>query len=446
MSSRGLVLPSCKGYSLFRVPDGYLAVDPQRSHWVRLARDEVPAFQLIDGKKSVSELRKTVSETLPPLLARASNILLAKLASAPLRRLTSHHRPTHPKQLYLVVTDRCNSRCPYCFRGRAGTTLMPRELAVRALKEFAGMAGSEGNVILTGGEPLLHPQIEELIWQSHRLKLKTTLQTNSTLLTKSMAQRIAPAINLVQISVDSTVSHINDFLRGYQGQLKCVQGAVAALRSHGVPVSLCATITTKNLADITRIPCAYPDCHFKSSPLLGIGRGRRQRGLAPTASRFLRAFRQAQNLQHAPSPKSQAPTFGRKILLCDAGTGVLSVAPDGRVYPCQSLHHPKWMCGDLHHQSLRRIYARSKVICQLRKLTVDDVSGCRTCDLRYICGGGCRANAFWRTYDIQSRDPWCKVIKAWLISAMLTTYSLAPTEVFLAGRIAVNKVPEERPF
>lgn len=42
---------------------------------------------------------------------------------------------------------------------------------------------------------------------------------------------------------------------------------------------------------------------------------------------------------------------------------------------------------------------------------VDDISGCRQCTYKYLCGGGCRARAHLINGNIMKKDPFCKMFK-----------------------------------
>jgi radical SAM protein with 4Fe4S-binding SPASM domain len=77
---------------------------------------------------------------------------------------------------------------------------------------------------------------------------------------------------------------------------------------------------------------------------------------------------------------------------CGAGRGGLAMLSNGDIYPCQLLCKPQFLAGNVFQHSFEEIY-QSEVLESLRRLTVDNLPGCATCDVRYICGGGCRATA-----------------------------------------------------
>jgi radical SAM protein with 4Fe4S-binding SPASM domain len=86
--------------------------------------------------------------------------------------------------------------------------------------------------------------------------------------------------------------------------------------------------------------------------------------------------------------------FPPNNLQCQAGIRVLSIDPIGNIYPCQSLHKKEFLCGNILHDDLKEIYRESEVLRNCRRITAETKIICSECDLKYICGGGCKALAY----------------------------------------------------
>jgi cyclic pyranopterin phosphate synthase len=117
------------------------------------------------------------------------------------------------RDLRISVTDRCNFRCPYCMPreifGR-DFAFLPREdlltfEEIARLAQLFAHAGVE-KIRLTGGEPLLRRDLEDLVEMLARIKgiQDLTLTTNGSLLTREKAQALKNAgLNRITISLDS---------------------------------------------------------------------------------------------------------------------------------------------------------------------------------------------------------------------------------------------------
>ena len=110
--------------------------------------------------------------------------------------------------LRISLTERCNLRCQYCMPAE-GVPLQPQERIltfeeiIRLSKIF--ISGGVNKIRLTGGEPLVRKDVEQLIGQLGQLKgLKTlALTTNGLLLPKKLDRLQSHGVNLLNISLDT---------------------------------------------------------------------------------------------------------------------------------------------------------------------------------------------------------------------------------------------------
>jgi MoaA/NifB/PqqE/SkfB family radical SAM enzyme len=106
-----------------------------------------------------------------------------------------------PLQCSLYVTDRCNLDCAYCTEydnSRPHPSLGELKKWIRKIRELGTM-----RIALVGGEPLMHPNIVELVRYCRELGFATSLTTNGFLLTRELVQQLEGAgLQVMQISVD----------------------------------------------------------------------------------------------------------------------------------------------------------------------------------------------------------------------------------------------------
>jgi cyclic pyranopterin phosphate synthase len=128
-------------------------------------------------------------------------------------------RPIH--DLRISITDRCNFRCVYCMPkekfGRDHKFLARRELLTfeeieRLARIFAGLGVSK--LRITGGEPLLRTDVEDLVERLSRVPGITdiSMTTNASLVTDERARRLREA-GLARINVSLDSLDDQDFIR-----------------------------------------------------------------------------------------------------------------------------------------------------------------------------------------------------------------------------------------
>jgi MoaA/NifB/PqqE/SkfB family radical SAM enzyme len=157
--------------------------------------------------------------------------------------------PNRPYHAQWMLTRRCNYRCRGCNVWQEQDT---KELSTREVKKGLDVLKELGviEVVLSGGNPLLREDIDEIIDYSSRLFI-TTVYDNG-----SMAERKIDALrhaDLVAISIDSLDARKNDYIRGVPGALKKAMHAVEKLSEEGICVGVAPTISQLNLYEIIDI-------------------------------------------------------------------------------------------------------------------------------------------------------------------------------------------------
>jgi sulfatase maturation enzyme AslB (radical SAM superfamily) len=148
-------------------------------------------------------------------------------------------------RLWLYTNFDCNLACDYCC-AESSPHARPRRLpvatAARASEEFAGLGGRE--VLVTGGEPFLVPELPELVAAAARW-MPVTVLTNAMLLQRGSRRRaldrLDPARVTMQVSLDSGTSALHDRHRG-RGSFDRARAGIALLAELGFRVRVTATV------------------------------------------------------------------------------------------------------------------------------------------------------------------------------------------------------------
>jgi MoaA/NifB/PqqE/SkfB family radical SAM enzyme len=180
-----------------------------------------------------------------------------------------------PLQCSLYVTDQCNLDCAYCTEydnSRPHPSLDDLKRWLTKIRDLGTL-----RVALVGGEPLMHPDIVEVVAHARAVGLAVSLTTNGFLLTKPLVQALEEAgLEVMQISVDRmTPSAIT------RKSFKTVLPKLDALRDSSINLHitgvLCADTLAESRAVLTtgldrgiptevRMVHADPDQHFRVDP------------------------------------------------------------------------------------------------------------------------------------------------------------------------------------
>ena len=143
-----------------------------------------------------------------------------------LRNAVLNARPFKPLYVKMKVFYGCNLKCEMCNHWRE--TREPPVSADR-LKEVLNELAELGTkkIHISGGEPMLRPQVPDMIEHASALGIKVTMTTNGTLIDKVKAKRLVEAgLRGVNISIDSPIRKMHEKIRGVEGAFKVTIKAV----------------------------------------------------------------------------------------------------------------------------------------------------------------------------------------------------------------------------
>jgi len=143
---------------------------------------------------------------------------------------------------------RCNLECEMCpFWRREDEALLTVDDEVRMMKSL--VRGGVSFLGFEGGEPLLRPDLPEILAESHQ-RFHTSVVTNGWLL-RNRIRDIAPHLDLVFVSLDG-IGDLHDRLRGIPGSFDRAVEGIRSARGH-VSVAISSTLTNENLGDAEKV-------------------------------------------------------------------------------------------------------------------------------------------------------------------------------------------------
>lgn len=320
------------------------------------------------------------------------------------------------------TTKRCNLYCKHCYRDsddQAAENELSLEEGLQLIDEIKA-TNAFRIIILSGGEPLLRKDLEDLAAHVKACGMLPVLGTNGTLLTNERAVSLKRAgVAAVGVSLDSVVAaNHNRFRQTENAFEKAVEGIQNAIEA-GMRVQINPTLTRDNIGELEALIELAQDLGASSLHpffLVEAGRGKCMVENALSEAAYFDALKQVlQKSQHttvelkptcAPQFMSLAKEMGIETRFtrgCLAGVGYGCILPDGMVHVCPYLPVE---AGDVRKMSFYEIWQNSPVFEALRK--VDNYKGnCGQCEYHVICGG-CRARAFYQNGHYLAEDPMSK--------------------------------------
>lgn len=335
------------------------------------------------------------------------------------------------------VTRACALACVHC-RADAVHRRDPRELTTeegfRLIEQVREFGERPPLLVLTGGDPMLRPDLAELVGFASAAGLTVALTPSGTAAATPgrLAALKAAGLSRLAVSLDGPDPETHDVFRGVRGSYAWTMRIIGAAMALGLPLQINSTISRMTLphleamaARVAEFPLALWALFF----LIRTGRGATLEqitaeecervlhylydlsltapfGIKTTeAPHYQRVIWQRENQRRSgvwPAPATERRRHLRAPRSVNDGNGFLFVDHLGNI--CPSVFLPVQR-GNVRAASLVDVYRRDEIFTRLRN--VNALRGkCGRCRFREICGGS-RARAFAATGALMASDPLC---------------------------------------
>lgn len=429
MSELQYVLPP--EYHMFERDAKHLVIDPRNFVWFVTDKNGKAAFDGLVQSGKASDAAKSLAELLgisetSAVVTRYTSKYVQNLLDIGFLHQGEYKKVKWwngimetPQILYIHLTSRCNLKCPYCYnqehrtnlievgRGaerRAISTEGTTEDLLRVVDEAAEIGFVE--IKLTGGEALINKDALKIAERAKSHGMRVNLLTNGLLVTEEMAQEIARVVDSVSVSLDSDKPEEHDAVRGKGTHAKVIK-AIDRLKKAGVKsLHLNSVVTQVNLNSVgTFLDYAWNELKANevtyAGSALSVDDPSGRWGAAKymlTSEEYRNAYEQSRKFYQIQgrSQKRVTPRSSLRRRQCGVGNGIVSIDPNGDLYPCQTLHMPEFLCGNVFKSGLRSVLETSGMLRKMKRAVVDLLPECNVCPVRYVCSGGCRAEAYTR--------------------------------------------------
>ena len=327
---------------------------------IRLLADK---NKVSDEKSEVEKVRHGVLE----FISEALKYKIIKLDCSPsLHRLniTGSDKCFIPQHMSVELTSECNLECLYCYResGPHRTDWLSGDQLIGVLKRLAekGLRSVE----ITGGEPLLHPDFDEILEFCVDTFHQIALLTNGTLIDERIAKRLKEGNVLVQLDLDGSCGDLHDAIRGRAGAFRRTKWAIRTLVKHGVSVRVAMNVIKENIFDIENTLLLSKDqgvTWFAFAPVMSFGRANNiQTSFSAKEVQFMADLRKRLSEEHGSFFTNLSIDKFCSIFEnnknCGAGYRAAVLGPKGRVRPCVVLSEDYVVVGDLTKESVEKVF------------------------------------------------------------------------------------------
>jgi len=330
--------------------------------------------------------------------------------------------------LAINLTKRCNLACAHCYMNAetlkyGGESELTTE-EVRDLLDDVASRSTGTMIVLTGGEPLLRGDLEELVAHGTKRGLSMVVGTNGVALTDKRVQslKVAGAMG-AGISVDSLDPDKHDAFRGLPGAWEKTLNGIEACKRHGLSFQIHFSVTESNADEV---PAMIDFARAADARVLNVfflvctGRGESMSDISPvTYERVLNQLVAAQEVSSDLLIRARcAPHYNRIAYQrnpdstltraagyegggCLAGIHYCRITPEGGVTACPYIPEEE---GSIRDTKFWDIWNQSPTFQSLRNPKLQ--GKCGSCEFQKLCGG-CRARPFAMGGSLMDTDPWC---------------------------------------
>lgn len=393
--------------------------------WFKTSKTSKDVLDKLDGKKTVDNvIDEIAAEYILPREIIEKDIL--NFCEAGMENKILFEKVNHQYQsnvderlrfLFIDITNACNLSCSYCnkcsFENNDKEEFISIQTVTEVMEKMTPLSkGLDILVNITGGEPLLHDKLEDILKVLRSYNCRTILWTNGVLLDENKAELLKEYCDYIMISVDDFDKDGNDRVRGegaYDGAVR----AAKICEEKSVPFIIATTPTKYNIDNLEKILV-----FAHNSGALGfmlnepIHIGKNGEDLSEHFQYTLDELQKKQlhlgkrvaiinswknnKLKHEEKHKSNivfvkdAQRCMNNVFNvihksgCGAGINELSIDINGDIYPCHALHIGKYSIG-----KIKDFKGTVKPI-----IETNNIEECGECEYKIFCLGGCRHNLF----------------------------------------------------
>lgn len=334
--------------------------------------------------------------------------------------------------IYFYLTKGCNLRCRHCwispkFQGEGQSH---PSLDLNLFKSIVAQGKRLGlsTVKLTGGEPLIHPHILDIIGHIRDSELGLTMETNGTVITREIALAMQECPNpFVSVSLDAADPEIHEWMRGVPGCYTAALAGIKTLVDLEIRPQIIMSLVRRNrdqVEALVRLAESLGASSVKFNLVQPTARGEQMHREGHTLpveelielgrwieTELSRSSKIPLIYTHPVAFRPLSGMFGPCGDQCHTCgiMGIIGVLADGSYALCgigESV--PELIFGSAETHSLEDVWLNSPLLREIREGLPNRLSGvCGKCLMKKICLGECIAQNYYLTRDLWSPFWYC---------------------------------------
>jgi len=340
----------------------------------------------------------------------------------------------------LNLTTDCNLRCTYCYadagKHQKYMTIATAKQVVDKIIRYT----SSARILFHGGEPTLCMDIIEYIVRrfddyKHVFTPEYYIQTNGQKIDDRMSKFFCDNKIRVCVSLDGSDTFSNSCRISIIGEnsLSRIKDAINTLKHNYNEVTVLSVITKVNYLNVNNFVdflVANQISDFSYNHFISGGRGAVNYHLTLTTNELLEFTKKLIfaiddiNKKHQKRVIMERNIYHliRNVLVkrkrfmcmnqpCGAGIKLLGITPLGDLYPCDDFSNVEFFkLGNIYDFEIKDIID-SDIIRYFAYCSYDEISECKSCEYKDICGAGCASRKYYYSGSIYDVDPLCDYFK-----------------------------------
>lgn len=305
--------------------------------------------------------------------------------------------------LFIEITKRCNARCIYCYNDSDEIESAQIDInAFKCLIDDITQINAGMQITLSGGEPLLHPDLVPMIHYAYQCGHSVLLISNGRLITREFVDQLYPYQPRIQLTLDSHIPELNDKYRSSHSHTHVAEALKTLASFYDMQlVTVRCNLNYENIdlqhgLDYIHYLEAAGVRHIMFSLIQT--KGRAFHSLYPNILQDREAL--VSFVQSIPycSQIHIDTSFLKICQICpyvtmEKSKGGLTLYIDcaGNLYPCQALIGLPFNMGNIYKSSLQEILQDQKMnnFLLAAKMRLTEIQQCKACDVEMFCGRGC---------------------------------------------------------